>query len=110
MGLGKAKLLAGFVKESGIFFMKRARGDYPEKIESIIVDLDYTILNTLTAYSALKKLLGLEKAKEEYAKQKQLVKEGKADFTDVKFWGHKLQVKHGWTKYDWENIADAVYR
>ena len=63
MGLGKAKLLAGFVKESGLFFMKRARGDYPEKIESIIVDLDYTVLNTLTAYSALKKLLGLEKAK-----------------------------------------------
>jgi len=105
MNAAKLKMLGTFAAESGKFYLKRKLTSYPERVETIVVDLDYTILNTLTAYRALEKILGPERAVQAYAEQKALVKVGKANFADVKKWGHNLQAIKGWTRQDWERIG-----
>lgn len=106
---GKAKLLGKYALESGLYFLKRAFVSPPSKIDTIVVDLDYTLIETLTAYRALEMMLGPDGAKEAYAKQKALVKSGKANFADVKNWGHLLQMQKGWTARDWMNVVDRAY-
>jgi len=99
----------GFKKEQGLFFLKRNLSNYPNKIDSIVVDLDYTLLNALTALTSLERLLGKEEAQKKYQKQKTLVKKGKMTFADVKKWGHELQVEKGWTLSDWQQVAEELY-
>jgi phosphoserine phosphatase len=109
MVAGKTKLLGKYALESFRYFLKRNFSRLPEKVSTIVVDVDYTLLEALTAYRALEKILGPEGARAAYSEQKARVKSGKANFADVKKWGHDLQVKQGWTARDWKRIVDEGY-
>ncbi|MDP2666881.1 MAG: hypothetical protein Q8P05_05285 [Candidatus Diapherotrites archaeon] len=109
MGLGKAKLLGSYALQSALFYVKRKTASIPPRIDTIVVDIDYTLLDVLTPYRALEKILGPEGARQAYAEQKARVKSGKANFADVKHWGHELQKSHGWTARDWKEIVDRAY-
>lgn len=108
--MSKATLLADYALKGVSFLGKRAFTRTPDRIETVVVDLDYTLLDTLTAYRALEKLLGAEGAKAAYREQKERVKSGKANFADVKYWGHLQQLAKGWTDRDWKNVLDEAIR
>lgn len=108
--MGKGKLLADYALKGVSFWWKRRTATYPDRIENVVVDLDYTLINALTAYKALEKVFGVEGAKAAYQEQKKRVKSGKANFADVKFWGHQQQLAKGWTDRDWKNVLDECVR
>lgn len=110
MNLPQHRMLGDLIWKSGSFALKRRRAAIPSRIETVVLDIDHTLIHQLSAYASLEKMLGPREARREFEQQKAEVKSGKKSFLQVKQWGHQIQREHNWTKGDWSGLADRLFR